>query len=115
MKNTFQAIVARNGISSFVSWSLGKGAMTAARLGDQKTAMDIVCNDAPNARFNKSGYVPRPKEGINNPAYLPVNSSFLAAIGLMAGGWDNSPEINAPGFPQDGTWNVKVENIQKLP
>jgi len=115
MDNTFKAIVQRNGIGSFVSWSMGKGALTATRLGDRKTAIDIVCNDAPKAFFNKSGYVPRPAEGLNNPAYLPVNSSFLAAIGLMAGGWDTAPEINAPGFPQDGTWKVRVENLNKLP
>ena len=115
MQNTFQAIVKRNGIPSFVSWSLGKGALTAARLGDQQTAIDIVCNDAPNARFNKSGYVQRPKEALGCPAYLPVNSSFLAAVGLMAAGWDNGPKINAPGFPQDGKWNVRVENLLKLP
>jgi len=115
MKNTFSAILQRNGLSSFVSWSLGKAALTAARLGYQQTAVDIVCNDGPKSRFNKSGYVPRPKEGIGCPAYLPVNSSFLAAVGLMAAGWDDAPSINAPGFPQDGTWKVKVENMQKLP
>jgi len=115
MQNTFQAIVKRNGIPSFVSWSLGKGALTAARLGDQQTAVDIVCNDAPNARFNKSGYVQRPKEALGCPAYLPVNSSFLAAVGLMAAGWGETSQINAPGFPHDGKWNVRVENLQKLP
>jgi hypothetical protein len=115
MQNTFEAIVNRNGIQSFVSWGLGKGALTAARLGDQQIAIDIVCNDAPNAKFNKSGYVLRPKEGLVCPAYLPVNSSFLEAVALMAGGWDGSPNINAPGFPQDGKWQVRVENILKLP
>jgi len=115
MQNTFEAIVKRNGIQSFVSWSMGKGALTAARLGDTKTAIDIVCNDSPNSRFNKSGYVARPKDAAGCPAYLPVNSSFLAAIGLMAGGWDGAPKINAPGFPQDGKWTIRVENLQKLP
>jgi hypothetical protein len=115
MQNTFQAIVKRNGIPSFVSWSLGKGALTAARLGDQQIAIDIVCNDAPNARFNKSGYVQRPKEALGCPAYLPVNSSFLAAIGLMAGGWGEASQSNAPGFPKDGKWQVRVENLLKLP
>ena len=115
MQNTFTAIVNRNGIGSFVSWSMGKGALTAARLGDQETAIDIVCNDAPAARFNRSGYVQRPKEGLGCPAYLPVNSSFLAAVALMAGGWDGAPDINAPGFPQDGKWVVREENILKLP
>jgi len=115
MQNTFEAIVKQNGIPSFVSWSMGKGALTAARLGDQQTAIDIVCNDAPNSKFNKSGYVARPKEGLSCPAYLPVNSSFLEAVGLMAAGWDGCPNINAPGFPQDGKWHVRVENMQKLP
>lgn len=115
MQNTFAAILQRNGVSSFVSWSMGKGALTAARLGDQEAAVNIVCNDSPKARFNKSGYVLRPKEGLDCPAYLPVNSSFLAAVALMAAGWDGAPAINAPGFPQDGTWQVKVENLQKLP
>ncbi|WP_159518086.1 glycoside hydrolase family 65 protein [Sunxiuqinia indica] len=115
MRNTFEAIYERNGLESFVSWSQGKGALTAARLGDTKKAIDIVCNDVPKAKFNKSGYVCRPKEGIKNPAYLPVNGSFLAAIGLMAGGWDGAPDVHAPGFPKDGTWKVKTENLQKLP
>jgi hypothetical protein len=115
MRNTLKAIVERNGISSFVSWTMGKGALTAARIGDHKTAIDIVCNDAPKARFSKTGYVPRPKEGIDNPAYLPVNAMFLEAVGLMAAGWDGAPEINAPGFPQDGSWTVRVENLLRLP
>lgn len=115
MKKTFLAIFQRNGLSAFVSWSMGKAALTAARLGLQETAIDIVCNDSPKAAFNKSGYVPRPKEGIACPAYLPVNSSFMAAVGMMAAGWDDGPNINAPGFPQDGSWKVKVENMLKLP
>jgi len=68
-----------------------------------------------NHFINKSGYVLRPKEGLDCPAYLPVNSSFLAAVALMAAGWGDAPTINAPGFPQDGTWQVNVENLQKLP
>src|SRR5690606_38956855 len=115
MANTYDAIKERNGDGGFVSWSMGKWALTAARLGKTKDAVDIVCNDHPKAIFYKSGYVPRPKEGIGNPAYLPVNSAFLAAVGLMAGGWDDAPAVPAPGFPQDGTWKVKVENMNKLP
>jgi len=115
MQNTFEAIFERNGISSFVSWSMGKGALTAARLGKRNTAIDIVCNDIPRATFYKTGYVARPKEGIKNPAYLPVNGAFLAAIGLMASGWDEGQDEVAPGFPKDGSWKVRVENLQRLP
>ena len=115
MANTYEAIKERNGAGGFVSWSMGKWALTAARLGKTADAVDIVCNADPKAVFYKSGYVPRPKEGIGNPAYLPVNSAFLAAVGLMAGGWDAAPAGHAPGFPQDGSWKVKVENMNKLP
>ncbi|MFL9835812.1 hypothetical protein [Chryseobacterium terrae] len=115
MKNTFDAIYKRNGLKSFVSWSLGKGAMTAARLGDQKKAVDILCNNFPGAVFLKNGHVQRAKEPLACPAYLPANSAFLSAAALMAAGWDNGPENYAPGFPKDGNWNIKVENLNKLP
>jgi len=114
MKNTFQEIFTRNRLPSFVSWSMGKAALTAARLGFTKEAVDIICNDAPKAQFNKTGYVPRPKEGIACPAYLPVNGSFMAAVGLMLGGWDGNNQP-APGFPKDGSWKIKYENINKMP
>lgn len=115
MEATFDAIVKRNGPGTFSSWSMGKWALAAARLGKQATAVDIVCNELPAAKFHKSGYVQRPKEPLGCPAYLPVNSSFLAAVALMVAGWDDAPKINAPGFPQDGSWDVRVENLNKLP
>ena len=115
MEETFKEVLERNGLNSFVSWSLGKGALTAARLGEQETAVDIVTNTAPKAVFHKSGYAQRPKEPMACPAYLPVNSSFLAAVALMAAGWDGAPAVNAPGFPQDGSWQVRVEGLNKLP
>ncbi|MCY0970852.1 hypothetical protein [Chryseobacterium wangxinyae] len=115
MKNTFNTIYERNGLKSFVSWSLGKGAMTAARLGEQRKAIDILCNTLPGAIFLKNGHVQRAKEPLACPAYLPANSAFLTAVALMAAGWENGPEINAPGFPQDGNWNVRVENLNQLP
>jgi hypothetical protein len=115
MYNTFNTIYERNSLRSFVSWSLGKGAMTAARLGEQDKAVDILCNTLPGAVFLKNGHVQRAKEPLACPAYLPANSAFLAAVALMAAGWDNGPDTNAPGFPQDGNWHIKVENLNKLP
>lgn len=115
MQNTFNAIYDRNGMKSFVSWSLGKGAMTAARLGERNKAVDILCNTLPGAVFLKNGHVQRAKEPLACPAYLPANSAFLAAVALMASGWEGGPEMNAPGFPQDGSWQIKVEKLNKLP
>lgn len=115
MRNTFNTIYERNGLKSFVSWSLGKGAMTAARLGEQDKAVDILCNTLFGASFLKNGHVQRAKEPLTCPAYLPANSAFLAAAALMTAGWDNGPQTHAPGFPQKGNWNIKVENMNQLP
>jgi len=115
MRATFEEVNLRNGLNSHVSWSMGKAAMTAARLGDTQTAVDILCNDAPAARFLPNGHVQRPKEPEGCPAYLPANSSFLSAVALMAAGWDGAPDGPAPGFPRDGTWVVRTEGLNKLP
>lgn len=105
----------RNGIQRWVSWSMGQGAMTAARLGDPATAVGIVTNDSPAARFRNNGLVPRAAEPLDCPAYLPVNAALLDAVGLMAAGWDGAPAVNAPGFPQDGTWKVRAEGLNRMP
>jgi hypothetical protein len=116
MATTFNAIYGNGSLRGFISWSLGKGAMTAARLGETDRAVNIVCNDTFGAKFLKNGHVQRAKEPLTCPAYLPANSAFMAAVGLMSGGWDDAPKgIIAPGFPKDGNWNVKVEGMNKLP
>jgi hypothetical protein len=33
----------------------------------------------------------------------------------MAAGWDGAPKQNAPGFPDDGSWTVRWENLQVAP
>jgi hypothetical protein len=32
----------------------------------------------------------------------------------MAAGWDGNETTN-PGFPKDGKWNIRWENLQKMP
>ena len=46
--------------------------------------------------------------------YLPGNGGLLTAVALMCAGWDGCTVKN-PGFPKDGTWNVKWEGIKPLP
>jgi hypothetical protein len=105
----------RNGIKRWISWSMGEGAMTAARLGEPALAVGIVTNDAPAARFRNNGLIPRAAEPLDLPAYLPTNAALLDAVGLMAAGWDGAPPVNAPGFPQDGTWVVRAEGLNRMP
>jgi protein-glucosylgalactosylhydroxylysine glucosidase len=46
--------------------------------------------------------------------YLPGNGGLLAAVALMAAGWDNNSRSN-PGFPKNGKWNVRWEGLQRMP
>ena len=62
----------RTGVKRWVSWSLGQGAMTAARLGEPAIAVGIVTNDAPAARFRNNGLVPRAAEPLDLPG-LPAD------------------------------------------
>jgi hypothetical protein len=117
IRRTFDEVNRRSraGLKRWVSWSLGEGAMTAARLGEPQAAVAIVTNDAPAVRFRNNGLVPRAAEPLACPAYLPINASLLDAVGLMAGGWEGAPAGPAPGFPRDGTWNVRVEGLNRMP
>lgn len=115
VRRTFHEVTRRNGAERWVSWAMGQAAMTAARLGEPETAVSILTNPAPAARFMNAGHVRRPKEPDGCPAYFPVNASLLAAVGLMAGGWDDAPAGTAPGFPQDGNWVVRAEGFNRMP
>ncbi len=112
---TFTEVTRRNGIERWVSWAMGQGALTAARLGEAETAVAILTSPAPAARFMNNGHVRRPKEPAGCPAYLPVNASLLLAVGTMAGGWEGAPEGPAPGFPKDGRWTVRAEGFNRMP
>ncbi len=115
VRRTFVEVTRRNGIERWVSWAMGQGALTAARLGDPETAVTILTSQARAARFMNNGHVRRPKEPDGCPAYLPVNASLLLAVGTMAGGWDSAPAGPAPGFPKDGRWIVRAEGFNRMP
>ena len=48
-----------------------------------------------------------------------TNGGLLYATAMMAAGWDTGtnsvPQRNAPGFPDNGQWNVKWENLKPAP
>ncbi len=114
-RRTFHEVNRRNGADRWMSWQLGQGALTAARLGETELAVSILTNPSKQTRFMPSGHVRRPKEPEGCVTYLPVNASLLTAAGLMAAGWDGAPEGVAPGFPKDGKWVVRVEGLNPLP
>ncbi|TNF70326.1 MAG: hypothetical protein EP302_08960 [Bacteroidetes bacterium] len=86
-------------------WDFPWAAMAAARMGHPGIAVDILLKDV-----KKNSYT---VNGINDGWYFPGNGGVLYAVAMMAAGWDGAPSKHAPGFPDDGSWVVKWEGLQK--
>ncbi len=93
-------------------WDYPMMAMTAARLGEPKLAVDLLMKDGPNNHYLPNGHCPQRGD---LAVYLPANGALLSAVALMAGGWDGAPAGPAPGFPRDGRWRVRAEGLHPLP
>jgi hypothetical protein len=86
-------------------------AMAAARNGRQSIAIDALLHPSAKNAMNRVGL----SSGGPYP-YFPANGGLLYAIALMAAGWDDAPNIPAPGFPNDGiSWKVRYEGLTKAP
>lgn len=91
-------------------WDFPMAAMTAARLGERELAVELLMMDTVKNTYMVNGHnYQRP--GLL--AYLPGNGALLTAVALMAGGWKDTEAgaQAAPGFPNDGRWQVRCENI----
>jgi hypothetical protein len=93
-------------------WDYPLMAMTAARLGEPERAIDALLLDTPKNHYALNGQV---YQRANLTIYLPANGGLLYAAALMAAGWDDAPKRNAPGFPDNGQWNVRWENLAPAP
>lgn len=113
MARTLDAVLAKwDWQTKIWGWDYPMIAMTAARLGVPEKAVDVLLKaDGPNNGYTKAGH--NPNKGL--PVYLPGNGALLAAVAMMAGGWDGAPARAAPGFPAGGGWVVRAEGFQRLP
>jgi hypothetical protein len=92
-------------------WDYPMMAMTAARLGKPELAIDLLMKDTPKNTYLINGHNYQDK---TLRLYLPGNGGLLAAVGMMAGGWDGSADGN-PGFPKNGQWAVQSDGFMKMP
>ena len=91
-------------------WDYPMLAMTAARLGDPRRAVDALLLDTPKNVYRPNGHnYQRPGLGV----YLPGNGGLLYAAAMMAAGWEGAPDRPAPGFPDDGSWMVRWEGLNR--
>jgi len=89
-------------------WDYPFVAMTAARLGESTLALDVLLRETEKNRYLANGHN---WQRANLPCYLPGNGGLLYAIAMLSGGWRGAPARPAPGFPADGSWQVRVEGL----
>jgi polygalacturonase/rhamnogalacturonyl hydrolase YesR len=93
-------------------WDYGMTAMAAARLGQPETALKALLIDTQKNTYLKNGHNFQTADRLR--IYLPGNGALLTAIAMMCAGWDGCDMPNNPGFPQDGTWNVRWEGFNRM-
>ena len=108
-KQTLDKVMASWDFDRTWGWDFPMLAMAAARTGNADAAVGFLLHPSHAFRFDEHGLA----TGGPFP-YFPSNGAFLTAIAMMAGGWDGS-EGDAPGFPQNGKWVVKTENLRRMP
>jgi hypothetical protein len=85
-------------------------AMASARVGEPNLAVDALLNPSIKNQYDERGLNVR-----GSAPYLPANGGLLYAVAMMAAGWDGAPKRNAPGFPDDGSWDVRWEDLKPAP
>jgi polygalacturonase/rhamnogalacturonyl hydrolase YesR len=93
-------------------WDYGMIAMAAARIGDTKTALDALLIDTQKNTYLKNGHNFQTADRLR--LYLPGNGALLTAVAMMCAGWDGCQHVLNPGFPDDGTWNVRWEGLRRM-
>ena len=93
-------------------WDYGMIAMTAARLGRPDIALDALLIDTQKNTYLKNGHNFQTADRLR--LYLPGNGALLTAIAMMCAGWDGCKDVLNPGFPKDGTWNVRWEGLRRM-
>ena len=112
MQRTFDKVMNVWNWEETWGWDYPLVAMTAARLGKPKDAVDVLLMKVTKNTFLPNGHN---YQRSNLRIYLPGNGGLLMAISMMCAGWDGYKGEPNPGFPKDGTWQVKWEGLKPMP
>lgn len=111
MSNTFKNILDNWQWETTWGWDYPLLAMTAARLNRPDDAVNCLLMSVQKNTYLVNGHNYQDKR---LRLYLPGNGGLLAAVAMMAAGWDGAA-VESPGFPKDGNWNVKWEGLKSAP
>ena len=107
MRTTLKVVMQKWDWPSTWGWDYPMVAMCATRLNEPEIALQALLKDVQKNTYLKNGHN---YQSERLRIYLPGNGGFLKAVSLMCAGWDGC-KIKNPGFPNDGKWNVKWENL----
>ncbi len=89
-------------------WDFPLMAMNAVQLGNPSQAIDLLMMKTQKNTWLMNGHN---YQNTNLPLYLPGNGGLLTAVAMLCT-YRNTDGKN--GFPDNGQWKVKYENIHKL-
>ncbi len=111
MKNTLDWIWENWNWNKTWGWDYPMTAMCAARLNEPDKAVSALLMKKRTNTYLLNGHN---YQDDRLRVYLPGNGGLLTAVAMMCAGWDGNT-IDTPGFPKDGTWDVKWENLKVMP
>jgi len=105
MRRTQEKIKCSWNWESIWGWDIPLAAMNATFLDEPEEAVNFLMMDSPKNTYLLNGHN---YQATDLPVYLPGNGGLLSAIALMCT-YNNGNGGN--GFPQNGQWEVRYENI----
>ena len=111
MRNTLHWVLQNWNWDKTWGWDFPMTAMNAARMGEPANAVNALLTPQRTNTYLVNGHN---FQDNRLRCYLPGNGGLLTAVAMMCAGWDGTTRHN-PGFPDDGTWNVKWEGLLPLP
>ena len=111
MNTTLDWVMANWNWDETWGWDFPTTCMNATRLMEPEKAIDAILMDQRTNTYLVSGHN---YQNARLRCYMPGNGGLLTAVALMTAGWDGCTVKN-PGFPKNGKWNVRWEDIKPLP
>ncbi len=108
MENTLNEIINNWDWKSTWGWDYPLAAMNATLLNKPELAIELLLMDTPKNKYLLNGHNYQDK---NLTIYLPGNGGLLTAVAMMCT-YTNEHDKN--GFPDNGKWNIKFENLNSL-
>jgi hypothetical protein len=111
MKTTFDYVWDNWHWDETWGWDFPMTAMAATRLGMPEKAINALFMDVETNTYLPNGHN---YQDDRLKLYLPGNGALLTAVSMMCAGYEGCT-VELPGFPKDGTWQVKWEGLKPMP